>query len=221
MIEFADGIPVDNLLVTDCGETYRVPVDHAYTSIYIAFVVEIYECVYYGITQVRIHGEFGPVPVTRCTEFAELVENDASVFLLPFPCVLEELLTGDILLADALGLEFGYNLALSCNGSMVCSGHPACILAVHPCLTDEHIIEGIIQYMSHVQDSGHVRWRDYDCIRFPLIRFRMKEFVFKPIGIPFVLCEGRIILCWKFHIFLFLLLFTTLLLLERNNVQRY
>ena len=64
MIEFADGIPVDDLLVADCGKAYRIPVDHSYTSIYIAFVVEIYKSVDYGIAQVWVHGEFGPVPVT-------------------------------------------------------------------------------------------------------------------------------------------------------------
>ena len=63
VVELADGVPVDHLLVTHCGQPDRVPVYHPDTSIDIAFPVEIDECVYHRIAQVGVHGEFGPVPV--------------------------------------------------------------------------------------------------------------------------------------------------------------
>ena len=46
MIELADCVLVNHFLIADCSVTYRVPVHHPDTSVYIAFPVEIYESVY-------------------------------------------------------------------------------------------------------------------------------------------------------------------------------
>ena len=64
VIELAGCVLMDNFLVADCRETNRVPVDHAHTSIYKPLVVEIDEGVDHSLTQIRIHSELGPVPIT-------------------------------------------------------------------------------------------------------------------------------------------------------------
>ena len=55
---------MNNFLVADGCETNRVPVDHTHTSIYKSLVVEVDEGVDHSLTQVRIHSELCPVPVT-------------------------------------------------------------------------------------------------------------------------------------------------------------
>ena len=63
MIELADGVPVDHFLVTYGSKPDRIPIHHADTSVDIAFFVEIHECIDDSLAQVRVHGEFRPVPV--------------------------------------------------------------------------------------------------------------------------------------------------------------
>ena len=121
------------------------------------------------------------------------------MLLLPLPCMLEELLAGDILLADALGLQLGHHLAFSSYGSMVRSRDPAGVLPVHPGLAHKYVIQCIVQHMPHMKYPGHVRWRYDYRIWFSLIRFRMEKLVLKPIGVPFVLYFCRTVLCRKFH----------------------
>ena len=69
---------------------------------------------------------------------------------------------------------------------MVSTRNPAGVLSVHAGFADEHIIQGIVEHMAHVKDTGYVRRRDYDRVRFTLIRFRMKEFMLKPVGVPLI-----------------------------------
>ena len=114
--------------------------------------------------------------------------------------MLKELLAGEVFLLDSLCSKLLHDLVLCSDGSMVGTRHPARILAVHPCLADKNVVQCIVEHMAHMQDSCHVWRRNHDCIRFSFVRFRMEKLVFKPIGIPFILRQGRIILCWKFHI---------------------
>ena len=64
MVEFADRVPVDHLLVTDGSMPHRVPVDHPDATVDISFLIEIHKCVYHGLAEIRVHCELGPVPVT-------------------------------------------------------------------------------------------------------------------------------------------------------------
>ena len=63
MVELADGILMNHLLVAHCRKTYRIPVDHTDTSVYISLIIEVYESVDHSLAQFRIHRELGPVPV--------------------------------------------------------------------------------------------------------------------------------------------------------------
>ena len=76
---------------------------------------------------------------------------------------------------------------------MVCARHPTSVLAVHPGLADQHVIQRVVQHMAHVKDARHVRWRNYYRIWFFLIRFRVEALVLGPPGVPFVLYFRRIV----------------------------
>ena len=195
MVEVALGVLVDHLVITDGCVSLGVPVDHAHSPVDPAFLIKIYEGIDDGLGEGGLHGEAGAVPVAGSAELAELLEDDASVLLLPFPSILQELLAGDVLLGDAHALELRNHLALSGYGSVVGAGDPAGVPAVHACLADQHVVQSIVQHMSHVQDARHIRRRDHDGIGFPSVWFGVEELVFKPIGIPLVLHFGGVVFC--------------------------
>jgi len=126
-------------------------------------------------------------------ELAQLLEDDAAVLLLPLPGILEELLAGEVFLADAHTFELGHDLALCRDGSVVGAGDPAGVLAVHTRLADEDVVEGIVEHVAHMKDAGDVRRRYHDGIRFPSVRFGVEKLVLEPIGIPLVFHLGSIV----------------------------
>ncbi len=186
MIEMALGVLVDHLVVTDGGKGLGIPVDHPDALVDPSFLVKIDKGIDNSLGQSRFHGETSAVPVAGGTEFPELVQDDATMLLLPFPGMLQELLPGEVVLGDALGLEFRHHLGLGSDGGMVRSGDPAGILAMHAGVADQDIVQGVVQDVSHMEDTRHVGRRDHDGIGFLLVRFRMEEFVLQPIGIPLV-----------------------------------
>ena len=108
------------------------------------------------------------------------------MLLLPLPCMLEELFAADIFLAYALLFQLGHDLALRGDGSVVGAGNPARVLAVHARLADKHVVERVVEHVTHVKDTRHVRWRNHYCIGLTGIRFGMEEAVMDPVGIPLV-----------------------------------
>ena len=166
VVEMTFGVAVDDLVIRDCCEGNRIPVDHPHSPVDHSLLVEMAECGDYGIRESRLHSEAGAVPVAGCAELAELLENDASVLLLPFPGILEEFLTAEVFLLDAHLGEPGDNLVFGCDAGVVGSRHPAGILAVHPGLADEHVIEGVVEHVAHMKDTRHVWRRDHNGIWF-------------------------------------------------------
>ena len=212
MVQVALGVTVDHLVVGDGGEGDGIPVDHPHSPVDHALLVEMAEGCDDRFREVGIHGEPRAVPVAGCTEFAELVEDYASVLLLPLPGMFEEFLTRQVFLGDAHGLEPRDDLAFGGDGGMVGTGHPAGVLAVHPGLAHQDVVEGVVQDMAHVEDSRHVRRRNHYGVRFPFIWFGMETLVVQPPSIPFVFYFRCIVLCGEF------LSFTHLVLKLRSKI---
>ena len=177
VVELARGILVDNLVVGDGCVAFRVPVDHAHTTVDPAFLVEIDEGVDDGFGKLRLHREAGAVPVAGRTELAELIEDDSAVLFLPLPGILKEFLTGEVFLADTHALELRHHLVLGGDTRVVGSGNPAGILAVHAGLADEHVVKGIVQHVAHVENTCHIGRRDDYSIGFAFVGFGVEALV--------------------------------------------
>ena len=160
------GVLVDDFVVTHGREGLGVPVHHPDALVDPALAVEIHEGIDNSLGQRRFHRETGAVPVAGATQLAELLQDDSAVLLLPRPGVLEEFLAADVLLGDAHGLEFRDHLGFGGDGGMVRSRHPAGILAVHAGVADQDVVQGIVEDVTHVQDTRHIGRRDHDGIRF-------------------------------------------------------
>ena len=94
IVELRLGLFTDYLLITHCGKRLWIPVHHPHTTIDVTFFVEIYESIDNRLAEWLIHSKFGSVPITRCTELLELLENNTTMLLFPLPSVFEELFTG-------------------------------------------------------------------------------------------------------------------------------
>ena len=163
---------VDNFLVTKCGQCLRVPVHHADTTINQTFVIQVNKNLEHAFTAFLIHSKSCTIPIARSTQLAELLQDDAAMFVSPFPGMLQELVAGKVCLLDALCGKFVHHLGLGSNGCMVGSRHPAGILAFHAGTAYQNILYGIIKHVSHVQHTGDVGGRDDDGVRLTTIGFR-------------------------------------------------
>ena len=185
VVEFAVLLFVDNLLVTEGSQRLGVPVHHAYTAVDEPLVVEVTENLDDTFATCLVHREGRTVPVARSTQLAQLLQNDASVFVRPFPSMFQELLTREVSLLDTLLCQFVHHLCLSSDRGVVSTGHPARIVTLHAGTTYKDVLNGIVEHVSHVEHTRHIGWRDNDGVRLPSIGFRTKKLVVKPILIPF------------------------------------
>ena len=199
VVELIMLIVVDHLLVTQRCLTLGIPVDHTQTAVDKTFLIEVAEHFDDRFRTGLVHGERRAVPVAGTTEFAELLQDDASVFVRPRPRVFEKLLAGQVTLIDTLLLEAFDHFRFRCDRRMVGTRYPARVLALETCATNEDVLNRLVQHVSHVQHTGHIGWRNNDSKRIAAVRLAMKEFVVEPILIPAGFDVCRIVLC--FHIF--------------------
>ena len=91
-----------------------------------------------------------------------------------------------------------FNSVLCCNTCVIGSGNPTGFISLHAFPSNEHILQGIVQYMSHRQNSGYIRRRnDNGEWNFIFIDSSMEEMIRFPPGIPLVfhffwiICFGK------------------------------
>ena len=72
--------------------------------------------------------------------------------------MLQEFFASDFIFVDALLFEHIGNLYLRCDRRMVGTRLPQCLIALHSLVTDQDILHGVIQRMSHMKLSGNI-WR--------------------------------------------------------------
>ena len=168
---------IDHFLVGEGGEGFGVPIDHAYAAVDKALAIEVHEDLDDALAAGTVHGEGGAVPVAGATELAQLLEDDAAVLLGPRPGVLEELLAGEIALFDALLGKAVDDLSLGGDAGMVGAWHPTGVLTFHAGVAHEDVLNGLVEYVTHVQHARHIgRWDD-DGVRLAAVGLGAEQFV--------------------------------------------
>jgi len=76
--------------------------------------------------------------------------------------VLQKLLAADIFLVDTLLSEQGHYLGFGSDTGVVGAGHPAGFLALHAGAAHQHVLDGIVEHVAHVQHARHVGRRYHD-----------------------------------------------------------
>ena len=187
---------IDHLFSRECRQCLGIPVHHTQTTIDVALVIQVNKHLDNTLATLLVHCECRTVPIARCTQLAQLFQDDATVLMCPRPGMLQELLTCQVALLDTLASQFLHHLSLSSNRSVVGTWYPTSVLALHAGTTHQDILYGIVQHMSHVQHTCHIRWWNHDGIRLSSIGFRTKKLMVSPILIPFPLhfC-GTVLTC--------------------------
>ena len=163
---------INYFFITQCSQGFRIPVYHTDPTINQALIIKVDKYLDYTFAAFFIHCESSTIPVARCPQFTQLLQNNTSVFFCPSPCVLQELLTSQISLFNTLLCQFIHDLCFCCNRSMVSTRYPTSIFPHHTGTTYQNILNGIVKHVSHVENSGHIwRWNN-DGIRFTSVRFR-------------------------------------------------
>ena len=136
--------------------------------------------------------------------------------MFPFPSVFQEIFTRQICFLNSFFLQQSHHFCFSSNRSMVGTGYPAGIFALHPRSPYQYILNCIVKHMPHVQHPCYVwRWYYY-CIWFTFVRRGFKKFMSQPMGIPFVFCKFWVVCFWNIHNLLLSLHFEK----ERQNYKK-
>ena len=196
IVEFAVHFFVDDFFVGKGGEGFGVPVHHTHPAIDEPFFVEPHKHIDYGIVAAGVHGKARAVPIARRAQAAELLKNNAAVFFFPLPGVGQKFFAREVFFVDALFFEPRHHLGFSGNGSVVEPRHPAGVFALHAGAAHQHVLNGVVEHVPHVQNARNVGRRNNHRIGCALgIDFRMKAAMFQPIVIPLLLYFGGRIFC--------------------------
>ena len=124
----------------------------------------------------------------------QLIDDLSAVLFFPGPGMFEEFLTADRFFVNALLTQFLGNLYLCGDGCMVCSRLPQCVVALHSLITDQDILHGVIQCVTHMQLTGYI-WRRHHNGKWFLasVYFCMKIFFVQPFLVKTVFYALRII----------------------------
>ena len=109
--------------------------------------------------------------------------------------MLQELFSREVALLDALLCKTIYNLCLSSNRSVVCSGHPASVLPVEASFTNQDVLNGVVEHVAHVQHARHVWWRNDTRVGFTAVGLAREELMLHPVLVPFSLDFSGTIFC--------------------------
>ena len=187
---------------------YRTPVDDPGSFIDISLFIQLDKDVLNSPGTTFIHGETLSVPVTGNPQLFQLVFDRSGILFLPLPGSLKKAFPSQLFLVDSLFFQLIRYLDFRRDRRMVCSRNPQGIVAFHPFIADQDILQRIIQCVSHVEFSGNIRRRHHRSKRLSApVNFSMKILVFAPFFVSLVFNFFRIISLCQFlaHSFLLVL----------------
>ena len=199
VVEIPFLLPGDHLLITQRREGNGAPVDHPLATVNESLSVEINEDFLHLAGIGLIHGESLARPVAGATELLQLVDDDATMLLLPVPDFLEkgfaaQIVAGLLLLLAELPLHDG----LRGDTRMVGAGKPENLMAGLAGATGQNILERVIEHMAQGQDTGDIRRRNDQRVgRSQGGRIRREATRFAPTGVPFLFDIARGVGCGK------------------------
>ena len=109
-----------------------------------------------------VHGELVALPVHRRTEAAQLIGDDSTGFLFPFPNAFDKGVATEFDAALSRRIQLAFHHHLRGNPGVVRARLPQGVEAAHSLVADERIQDGVLKGMPHVQRAGDVGRRDDD-----------------------------------------------------------
>ncbi len=158
--ELARLIGVFHLVVRQGGHAARAPVDNVFSLVDKTIIVEGDEDLFDRAGEHFIHGEAQAVPIAGCAKQFKLADDAVTLFLFPFPDQFHHGFAADLVAVFAFLGQFFFHHVLGGDSGMVNAGQPQGGLAEHAVEAHHHILQGVVEHVSHMQDAGHIGWRD-------------------------------------------------------------
>ena len=180
--------------VRDRGEQLRVPIDEALVFVDEAGAIEIDEHLAHGAGQSLVHGEAFARPVAGRAEALQLVDDQAAGFVLPLPDAGDELLAAKGAAVGLLALhELTLDHHLRGDTGVIHPRLPQHVAAAHALEAGEHVLQRVVERVTHMQRAGHVRRGNDDgkgarVLAAGLARGKGPSFLPEAVGRPF---DGR------------------------------
>ena len=149
--------------VGDGGEQLRVPIDEALVLVDEAGAVEIDEHLAHGAGQSLVHGEALARPVAGGAEPLQLVDDQPARLVLPLPDAGDELVAAEIPAVRLLALhQLPLDHHLRGDAGMIHPRLPQHVAAAHALEAGQHVLQRVVERVTHMQRAGHVRRRNDD-----------------------------------------------------------
>jgi hypothetical protein len=184
IVQRALDILVLYLLVSERGSAAGTPVDDVVTPVDEPLLVQAHEHLAHRAAESRVKGKSGTIPIRRTADRLQLVEDGAARLLHPRPDALDEFLAAQVPALDSLGGQSTLDDVLRGDPSVVGPRHPQRFPALHAAPADEHILNSVVQAVTHMQLGSHVGWRHDDDVRLPVAVLVGGEIaVLHPVGV--------------------------------------
>ena len=144
--------------------------------------------------EARVHREALAGPVAGGAEPLELADDGAARLLLPLPDPGDEGLPPEVLLGLALLLELPLHHVLGRDARVVGARHPERVVAVHPLVADQDVLERVVERVPQVERPRDVGRRDDDAVGLlRRVRLGVEVAALFPDAVPVRLDAGRIV----------------------------
>ena len=156
-------IAVFNFCIGKCGFATRADIAYTESSVNEPVVVERNEYLLYCGGKIFVHSKTFSCPVTGRAECFELRNYTIAVFMLPFPNVINEFFSAEIIAGKSFFLAKHFlNLYLCCYSGVIRSGNPESAETLHSFISYYRILHRFVECMSHMELPSNVRRRDND-----------------------------------------------------------
>ena len=178
----------NHFLIAERSEGNGAPVHHALAAVDEAFLMEIDKNLLHTTCIGFIHGESLATPIAGTTELFKLVDNDATVFLLPLPDTLQELFAPKVVAGLLFFLaKAAFDDGLSGDTGMVCTWKPEDFVSGLARAAGQNVLQCVIENMPERENSSNIGRRDdYGESRFGRGGISLEEALIQPPSIPFI-----------------------------------
>ena len=152
----------DGFLVGESCTAARTPVNNAAPAVNELLLVQAYEHLAHRPRQAVVHSEPLAFPVTRASQALQLFQNRAPVALFPGPHACEELLASQLVAVESFLGKTAFNHILRRDAGMIGAREPQAVLAAHPVVANQDVLQSVVQHVPHSQAAGNIRGRDDD-----------------------------------------------------------
>ncbi len=153
------------LLVGQRGAAVGAPVDHPVATVDQTLVPQTHEHFPHRSRVRRVEREAGAAPVARAADHLELLQDGVPRLAHERPGPLDELLATEVDAGLALLREQPFDHVLRGDAGVIGARQPLCGTPAHPLEADQHVLDDVVEPVTHVQDGRDVGRRDHDDIR--------------------------------------------------------